>query len=116
MFIFVYHLKPLHHMYKDLNNETQFKPLDDFEGLSLEQIRANAHEMNIIRAGIMGTLASRVSAAKDDLEMILIYLETGNLESIRKVAERSLDRCEHVIAQADAEYANICGKPLIKIL
>lgn len=103
-------------MYKDLNNENQFKPLDHFEGLSLEQMKANSHEMNLIRAGIMGTLSSRVSGAKDDLEMILIYLETGDVASARRVAERSLDRIESVITQVDAEYANIGGSPLIKIL
>jgi hypothetical protein len=100
-------------MYKDLNNETQFKPLNDWEGLSFEQKKANHENANLIRAGLVASLGVRVGAAKEDLELILQYLEAGDTVAARKAAEWSLGRTERVIDQANAEYATIYGYPLI---
>jgi hypothetical protein len=101
-------------MYKDLNNETQFKPLMEWEGLTIEQKKANMDTANIIRAGLVGSLGVRIGCAKEDLELILQYLEAGDTAAAKTVAEWSLDRTEKIIEQSNAEYSNIYGYPLIK--
>lgn len=99
-------------MYKDLNNYTQFKPLNDFEGLTAEQMKANSHEMNLIRAGLVATLSVRVNGAKEDFEMILMHLQSGDTEGAKKVAEWSLNRTEALMERTSTEYAKIGGEPL----
>jgi hypothetical protein len=101
-------------MYTDLNNETQFKPLMEWEGLSIEQKKANMDQANIIRAGLVGSLGVRIGAAKEDLELIIQYLEAGDLTAAKKVAEWSLDRTEKMIDQSNEDYSKIYGYPLIK--
>lgn len=101
-------------MYTDLNNETQFKPLMEWEGLSTDQMRANLDQSNIIRAGLVASLGVRVGCAKEDLELIIQYLEAGDATAAKKVAEWSLSRTEKMIDQSNEEYSKIYGYPLIK--
>lgn len=111
---------------------TQPEYLANWEGLTLEQVKANSQEIDTVRARCLGSLCAAMFYSFNSLLSIKAYAESGlepftispdatatarknTLSSIAKRAEADFARLEHIIEEANEMYRRIDGHDLLKI-
>jgi len=104
--------------------ETQItapRHLADFKGLSLEDMKQNAHEIDMVKMKALGSLTALATIAQISLVSILEHpYESISPEEHRpkliyaSMVESLLERIQDIIDDVNAEYVKIDGNPLVK--
>ena len=97
--------------------ETTERPqyLSDWEGLTLEQVRANAEEIDTVRARCLGSLSAAMFYSLQSLRSIKYYSEHEvRHETIAKKVEEELERLTKIVEDTNEMYRRINGENLLE--
>ena len=100
---------------------TEPRKLADFKGLSLEEMKLNAHEIDMINMKALGGLTALATITQISLVSILQHpyenyppVEYQPKLIYASIVESLLERIQCIVDDVNAEYAKIDGKPLVK--
>jgi hypothetical protein len=101
-----------------MSTETTERPqyLTDWQGLTLEEVRANAQEIDTVRARCLGSLSAAMFYSFNSLLSLKSYAEYGmGHEMIAKRAAEDFARIAKIVEDANEMYRRIDGKDLMEI-
>jgi len=100
-----------------MNTETtQSEYLASWEGLTLEQVKANSQEIDTVRARCLGSLCAAMFYSLQSLRSIKYYSEHEVSHGmIAKKAEEELERLSKIVEETNEMYRRINGENLLEI-
>ena len=101
-----------------MSTETTERPqyLSDWEGLTLEEVKANSQEIDTVRARCLGSLSAAMFYSFHALRSIEVYANHKlDHNEILELVEKERKNLTKIVQDMNAEYARINGEDLIQI-